>query len=235
MKNRNRILTGLLCTLLLISIMSLIGRGIRQSEAQENAVKDQAAIRDALRHGGLREAAKLKRHYIEDFDPHWDFGLFDIESLTKNCAAIVVGLPSKNLGGRLSGGGQVILTDYEVVVQETIKGTPTPGSTIKVSLPGGRVEFEDGTSAELRTPEFEQVKTFGTYTFFLSETNNPDEYTLTGGPQGLVELVNDATAKSHGRSTDPVAKQNNGRDKDSFLRDVREKAKKWPNKGKCCS
>jgi hypothetical protein len=221
--------------LLLISGIAVIGKGTRQSQAQEKDGNDRAAIRDALRRGGLREAAKLKGHYIDDFDPNWDFGLFDIESLTKNSAAIVVGLPIKKLGGRLSSSGQVILTDYEVLVQETMKGAITSGSTIKVSLPGGRVEFEDGTSAELRTPEFEHVKTSSTYTFFLTETDTHDEYTLTGGPQGLIELVNDSTAKSHGRSTDPVAQENNGRDKDSFLSDVREKAKKWPNKGKCCS
>jgi hypothetical protein len=244
MKNRNRILTGVLCALLLVVITILISGGIRRSEAQEGirrteaqekAGDDHAAIRDALRRGGLREAAKLKGHYIEDFDPHWDFGLFDIESLTKNSAAIVVGIPTKNLGGRLSSSGQAILTNYEVLVQETFKGTLTAGQTITVSLPGGRVEFDDGTSAELRTPDFEHVKTSGAYTFFLSETKNPDDgYTLTAGPQGLVELV-DGTVRSHGRSSDPVAKEIKGRDKDSFLKEVREKAQKWPNKGKCCS
>jgi hypothetical protein len=189
-----------------------------------------------LRKDGLRRCGKLKGHYIADFDPHWDFGAFDIESLTKNSAAVIVGVAGRNLGGHLTDDGMMILTNYEVIVQEDVKGKIIEGSTVIVSLPGGRVEFEDGTTAELRTPTFEHVKTGGTYTFFLGEVEkSPGVYTLTGGPQGLVELVDSTTVKSHGRDTDPIAEQTKGKDKQSFLKDIREQAKKWPDKGKCCT
>lgn len=224
----------------LIAIMSVsiagVGSATRSHHSgQSSGSDDYTEVRDALRRGGLREAAKLKGHYVQDFNPHWDFGRFDIEGLTKNSAIVVVGVPTKKVGSRLSRSGQSIVTEYEVVVKETIKGTISQGGTINVLLPGGRVEFEDGTSAELRTPTFEQMRVNGTYTLFLSESESEaGDYVLTGGPQGLVEIVNDTTLKSHGRGTDPVSEQVKDKNKESFLEEVRSSAEKWPQPGKCC-
>lgn len=113
-------------------------------------------------------------------------------------------------------------------------------NTITISLIGGSVEFDDGTSAELRTPKFEHVKPGVAYALFLTQsTNGPNEYTLTGGPQGLVEIMGDGTLKSHGRPTDPIALEtsdpNKGKNKGTFLRELRKEAEKWPGPGRCCS
>ena len=160
----------------------------------------------------------------------------DIELLTKNSAAVIVGTMTRKLDSRLASEGQLIFTDYEVTVQERIKGEVAAGAHITVSLPGGRVEFEDGTSAELTTPKFEHMKTGGTYTLFLSESSNaPNGFTLTAGPQGLVEIVDNNTVKSHGRPTDPINAQSKDKNKDAFLQEVRKQAKNWPNPGKCCN
>jgi len=137
---------------------------------------------------------------------------------------------------RLTESGLNILTEYEIVVQDTIKGDVIPGSVIIVNLPGGRVDFEDGTSAELKTPNFEHVKPGNTYTLFLTEVEkSPGQFTLSGGPQGLVEFASDGSVKSHGRQTDPITEQTKGKSKQSFLQDARDSAAKWPKKGKCCS
>jgi hypothetical protein len=221
-----------------VLLILFVGRAhllVRESSAQ-TPQGDQQEMVPVIRREGLRGAARVKGHYVADFDAHWDFGAFDIEGLTKNSAAVVVGVVSGNLGGHLTGSGFAILTDYQVMVQENIKGDPAVGSNITVSLPGGRVDFEDGTSAELRTPKFEHVKIGNTYTFFLTEVDkSPGKFTLTGGPQGLLELANDGSVKSHGRDEDPIANQSKGKNKESFIEEVRESAKKWPNKGKCCS
>jgi hypothetical protein len=240
MKNHKRakglLIAGSLCVLTFVLFGSRLHSVFGGSSPQTPQTDERKVLIETLRRDGLRGAAKLKGHYIADFNPHWDFGLFDIESLTKDSAAVVVGVAGRNLGGHLTEGGLVILTNYEVMVQEDIKGQVIEGSTIIVSLPGGSVQFEDGTTAELRTPTFEHVKTGGTYTFFLTEVEkSPGVYTPTGGPQGLVEIVDNASVKSRGRDTDPIAQQTRGKDKQSFLKDVREQAKKWPNKGKCCS
>lgn len=222
-----------------LSVAALVAMN-RQSEAQDNNQQsnnqdEHTAIRDALRRGGLREAARLKKHYVGDFEAHWDFSSLDAESLVKKSAVVVIGAPFEKLGSHLTAGGQVIVSDYAVAIQEVIKGESFQASTITVSLPGGRVEFEDGTSAELRTPTFEHVKLGRVYAFFLDESaRGPNIYTLTGGPQGLAEFVENSRVKSHGRSTDPIAREKNGTDKRDFLRELHEYSKKWPHKGKCC-
>jgi hypothetical protein len=234
MKNREvkRILVAFSLIVVTMGIGSIWGRYV---SGQNSAPDDYEAVRDALRRGGLREAARIKGHYVGDFDPHWDFGRFDIEALTKNSAIVVMGVPSKTIESRLTAHDQLIVTDYEVKVQEAFKGSVTEGDTIRVRLPGGKVEFEDGTSAELRAREFEPMRIGATYMIFLSESNDaPGIYSLSGGPQGLVEIINDTTLKSHGRPTDPVSEESKGKDKDSFLKEVRGKAQKWPLPGKCC-
>lgn len=239
MKNASsKVKIMLVAAVVAVISVSIVGVGSAtrsHQSGQSSGFDDYTEVRDALRRGGLREAAKLKGHYVQDFDPHWDFGRFDIETLTKNSAIVVVGLPTKKVGSHLTRSGQSIVTEYEVLVKETMKGAISQGSTINVLLPGGRVEFEDGTSAELRTPTFEHMRVNGTYTLFLSESESEaGDYVLTGGPQGLVEIVNATTLKSHGRGSDPVSEQVKDKNKESFLEEVRSSAEKWPQPGKCC-
>lgn len=227
------ILVVLIITLLGLPALSVNGQ---QTNRQGSTPDDFIQIRDALRHGGYREVAKVKGHYVGDFDPHWDFGLFNIESLTKNSAVVVVGVATTALPSRLTAEGQLIVTDYEIAVRETIKGI-IAGDKIKVSLPGGEMEFEDGTSAELKTPGFEHIRVGQTYTLFLTEDHSQaGVFTLTGGPQGLVSIPSYGVhVKSHGRQTDPIFEQVKELDAESFLQEVRRQAEKWPQPGKCCS
>lgn len=209
--------------------------GQQYARGQNVASDDHNTVRDALRRGGIREAARIKGHYVGEFDPHWDFGRFDIEALAKNSAAVIMGTPTKKVGSRLSQSGQTILTDYEVEVREAFKGSESAGSSITVALPGGSIEFEDGTTAEVKAVGFEPLKLGATYTMFLSESAAASNvYTLSGGPQGLIEIVNDRKLKFHGRQTDPMSEESEGKDKETFLKEVRDKSAKWPLPGKCC-
>src|SRR3712207_9046786 len=168
--------------LVIAATMLVIGSALGSSQSGASADADE--LRDALRRGGLREAARLKGHYVGEYNPHWDFGQFDVEALTKNSVAVVLGVPSKKTASRLNKSGRVILTDYEVTVSEVFKGPLAAGNPVTVSLPGGRVEFEDGTSAELRARDFEHVRAETSYVFFLSESGDaPGAYVLSGGPQ----------------------------------------------------
>jgi hypothetical protein len=233
-------LAGLLLTITWLSLSiaggarwSLAAQGSGGQDADPN---ERIAVRDALRRGGIREAARLKGHYVREFDPHWDFGRFDIEALVRGSEAVLVGVPTSTLSGRLTAEGQLILTDYEVSVQEVIKGEIKPGEVVTVALVGGRISFEDGTSAEVKTPQFDHIKTGRVYVFFLSERKSGSEaYFLTGGPQGLVEIVDSTTIKSHGRLTDPIAEESRLLNRDGFLREVRKLGKQWPQPGKCCT
>jgi hypothetical protein len=229
------LLGGIVCVVSYFLYTSRSNVVARSQKIQSSQVDDRQRLVDVLRSEGLRGAAKLKGHYVADFNPHPDFGLYNVEALTKYSAAVVIGVAGPSVGSNLTENEDNIETDYQIIIEVPIKGDFIKGSTVIVSLPGGLVRFKDGTSAEIRTPTFEHVKSGGRYVLFLSEVEGvPGKYRLTGGPQGLVSLLDDGSAKSHGRLTDPVAVQAKENSQGSFLKNVREQAKKWPNKGKCC-
>lgn len=69
------------------SFLAIPGRGSQPSQDPANqkpGSDDALALRNALKRGGLREAAKLKGHCVAEYNPHWDFGQFSVETLTKN-------------------------------------------------------------------------------------------------------------------------------------------------------
>ena len=236
-KTMKRVLiAGVIC-LVAVACLAISGRGSRrlQEPARQQPSSDEAvALRDAITRGGLRAAAKLKGNYVAEFNPHWDWGRFDVESLTKGSAGVIVGRFTKKLDPRLIE-GRVILTDYEVSVEEVVKGDQKQGETIVVSLPGGRFFFEDGTSAEQTTPTFEHPLIGRAYTLFLMrEAAVPSVFFLSGGPQGMFDIEDSAGVKSHGRPEDPAAVESKGKNRESFMKNVREQGRKWPKPGKCC-
>lgn len=129
------------------------------------------------------------------------------------------------------------MTEYDVVVQEVLKGNVQPDDTIKVALPGGKVMFKDGTTAEVVTPGFKKMVNGKTYALYLSL--NPAQspvYNLTAGPQGMLELLDDNSGViSQARETDPVKQQVKDKNKGTFLKEARKLAKKWPQPKKCCT
>jgi hypothetical protein len=220
------------------SFLAVPARASRPSQdpaPQKPNIDDAIALREAYRRGGLREVAKLKGNYVAEHNPHWDcWGQFSFETLNKNSAAVIVGRFTKKLDPRLLD-GRVIFTDYEFAVDELVKGDIKQTKTIVVSLPGGRFFFEDGTSAELTTPSFEHPLIGRAYTLFLMrEEAVPSVFFLSGGPQGMFDIEDSAGVKSRGLPEQPSVVETKGKNRESFLKDVRELTRKWPNPGKCC-
>ena len=220
----------------LVAVICLVAVGISgrvSHSSQHQSIQDEMALRNALDQGGLRAAAKLKGHYVGEYDPHWDLAPL-IENLTQESVAIIVGRFTKKLKARIPD-SRVIFTDYEVTVDEVVKGDIKQAKTIVVTLPGGRFDFEDGTSAEQTTPTFEHGRIGRTYTLFLMEEKAvPSVFFLMGGPQGMIDIENSSAVRSHGREDDRSAIEINGQTRETFLKNVRELARKWPNRGKCC-
>ena len=236
-KTMKRVLIAGAVCLVAVACLAISGRGSRQLQepsSQQPISDDQRALKEAYERGGLREVAKLKGVHVFKRDPHWAYGKFDIESLTKNSAAVIVGRITKKLDGRLID-GKAIFTDYEVAVEELVKGDLKQAKTIIVTVPGGRVFFEDGTSAEQVTPTFEHPHIGRAYALFLMEgASVPSVFFLPGGPQGMFDIENTGGVKSHGRPDDAGAVETKGKNRDEFMRKVREHARKWPKPGKCC-
>jgi hypothetical protein len=236
-KTMKRLVIAAVMCVVAVACLAISGRAsgpLQQPAAQQPSSDDIIALRQAIRQGGLRAAAKLKGNYVAEYNPHWDWGRFDLETLTKGSAAVIVGRFTKKAEPRLID-GLLICTDYEVSVEELVKGEIKQGETIVVTLPGGRISFDDGTSAELTTPSFEHPHIGRSYTLFLMrETAVPSVFFLAGGPQGMFDLEDSSGVKSHGLPDDLTAVETNGKSREAFMKTVRELARKWPNPGKCC-
>jgi hypothetical protein len=213
-------------------VFTFIGAG-RGQEQRRAPVADASTV-EAVRRGGLREAARLKGHYVASVNTS-QWLKFDLESLTEKSAAIVIGKPTAS-ASELNAEGDLINTEYRVTVEQPLKGDLSAGDVISVSVTGGVVVFEDGTSAEIQTPDFERMKTGKTYVLFLGRQNNAENvFVLTGGPQGLFSLPEDGSGiKLHGHKSDLVQKHKDQDAKD-FLKEVKAAIKKHPAPGSCCS
>jgi hypothetical protein len=224
--------TAFVVVAVLVSVMRT-GKG-QETEPQKKAASERQQIVEALRRGDLREAARIKGAYVGDFNPYvWL--KYDLEGLTQRSSAIVIGTPTEN-GSRLHSSGPWVETDYQLKIQRVLKGTVLQGSDIRVSLPGGRVVFEDGTSAETKTPNFERMKSGRTYLLFLREGENGEPvFTLTMWPQGLFEISDGERIKPNGRhQVDPVGRKYSGASRETFIRDVEAAVLKWPGVADCC-
>ena len=230
------VIAGAIC-LVAVACLAISGRGSRQLQnpsSQQPGSDEARALSEAYKRDGMRGVARLKGVYVAESNPHWEPGRFDVETLTRNSAAVIVGRIKKKLDARLLE-GKLILTDYEVAVEELVKGDLKQAQTIIVTVPGGRVVFADGSSAEQTTPTFEHPHVGRAYVLFLMEQAAvPSVFFLTAGPQGLFDLEDSAGVKSHGRPDDPGAVETKGESRDAFMKNVREDARKWPQPGKCC-
>jgi len=234
----NRIRPSVLWALTGILAVIVFGAArARVSQSQEpqtpRTQEEHAQLVEAVRRGGLREAAKIKGAYVVVMNPHWDAVFADVESLTSHSDMVIIGIPNKRTA-RVSSEGDSIFTDYEVTVLQVLKGNRRHDSMI-VSTLGGLVRFEDGTTAEVVTPDF-KIEIGKTYVFFLANENvTTGRFRITGEPQGVFEVRDDGSSIiPKGRKIDHVVKKYKGKRLDSFLQEIHVAAEKWPDKAKCC-
>lgn len=231
MKNHKVLLVGLL--LIVITGVSVSAGLQPQSQEPNKQDKEAKELLDAIRRGGLREAARRKGRYVVKMDPTWDWSNFDLESLTKKSAVVLIGEATESKP-QLNRDGDALSTEYQIAVSEPLKGSFRQGNTIQVAMLGGLIEFEDGTSAEVQTPGFERMSKGKKYLLFLTINNNGSAVLLpTGGPQGVFEITG-KQIKYFGRSTDQIGTQIKDKDSQSLMERVREYAARWPNAEGCC-
>lgn len=219
-----------LLILALVCLAAVIGAAARRKQEPSSATP--ADIKRALREKGIKEAARLKRNYVGTDDVGSIFQ-FDLDSLASYSDAVVVGVPTSNVC-KVSTDGESIVTEYSLAVQRILKGKQMVGAPITVVLPGGRVQFEDGSTAEIITPGFRKMQTGNTYVLFLTgDKKNRGVYRLTGGFQGLFDLSS-GIVSPHGRAVDEVVKKHKGQEASKFVEMVDAKAKKHPETKECC-
>jgi hypothetical protein len=188
----------------------------------------------AVRKGGLREAARLKRHYVA-IERTTGWGKYDLEALASDSAVIIIGTPLST-SSNLAGSGDRIITEYKIRIDQVFKGELKENGFINVIVPGGKVTFEDGTSAEIRTPDLGPIQEHQRYVFFVrASENSSGGFGLTGGGQGVFELSSsDSRVKPRGGETDIVQKHKNQK-VDDFIDEVERAARKYSTTLPCCN
>ena len=218
----------------IIALLSVAMAGGKASRPQD-VPSERREITEAARRGGYRELAKMKGEVVVN-RPVNSFVKFDLDSITKKSAAVVIGTAISNLS-RLSPDGKQITTDYQFQVSEVLKGKGVETGNIEVSLPGGRVVFEDGTAAQVNVPGFRKMENGKTYVLYLSERGpEHSSFAVTGGSQGIFEVVDGGlSVKPHGNALDPLAqKYKDEKAAKSFIKQARKAAKTWPEPSSCC-
>lgn len=101
---------------------------------------------EALRRGGVPAAAALTGHYMGTVSAEPENNVESLAQLVEWHSLIVIGRVQSNRGW-LTADGETVVTDYRIAVQRILKGDAP--RLITVSIPGGRVSFEDGSTATI--------------------------------------------------------------------------------------
>ena len=196
--------------------------------------QDPDPVKTAVRNGGVREGARIKGHYVATERIN-GWLMHDLESLANSSVAIIIGTPS-SASSRLTASGEWIITEYKVRIDQVFKGNLKGNELINIIAPGGKVTFENGTSAEIRISDLGPIKERRRYIFFLRTSEDSLEaFGLTGGGQGVFELSSsDSRVKPLGGEKDVVQKHKNEK-VDDFIAEVERAARKYPSTSPCCN
>ena len=211
----------------------MFGKAATQSlSAQKREGPDE--LTNAVRKGGLKEGARIKKRFVSS-ERTTGWAKYDLESLTSHSAAVIMGTPL-NSSSSLTANGERITTEYKVKVSRIFKGQLQENGLIRLIVPGGKVIFEDRTSAEILTPDLGPITKDRTYIFFMHPSGDAaDVLKLTGGGQGLFEVPSSPWGvKPLGDKTDLVQRHKNQSIKD-FIEEIQRAVKKYPETSACCN
>lgn len=228
---RKQVLLLILFTV--IGLAFIFGRAATQSlSAQKREGPDE--LTSAVRKGGLKEGARIKKRFVSS-ERTTGWAKYDLESLTSHSAAVIMGAPVNSVSS-LTANGERITTEYKIKVSRVFKGKTEEDALIRVSVPGGKVIFEDGTSAEILTPDLGPITKNQTYILFLHPSaDGTDIYQLTGGGQGLFEVPSSVWGvKPLGDKKDLVQRHKEQTVND-FIEEIQRAVQKYPDTSMCCN
>jgi hypothetical protein len=208
-------------------------RADRQSAASGRATAQQ--VREAYAQGGLRAAAGISGHYRSMVPGTSDMQIQDLEALVRISDLVIVGQVGENRS-HLSTDERQLTTDFKVQVLDVLGGSDRRSvEQVVLSTPGGKVEFEDGTSAEQVARSFVMPRAGARYLLFL-QAQRPEHisqgqadwsrgtqglYHPAAGAAGVYELAGDDTVRAASKKGDPVVKFARGKLAGQLLGEVR--------------
>lgn len=137
----------------------------------------------AWKAGGYRAAAAVTGSYRLTRSAN-DLNADSIAFIIRHSPLIVVGQVMSNRTW-LNARGDLITTDYELSVEEALKGGVRPGDKITMSVAGGTILFEDRTRAELHITDMLPPFNGERYILFLRPTSwdpSPEQRRAAHGP-----------------------------------------------------
>lgn len=174
----------------------------------------------------LKGKAKQERRYIQAEKPAGPGRYSELSGLAGDSTAVIIGTPQTN-SSRLTPDGMSITLDYRVKVEYVYKGALREGDLVTVSLPGGMVKFDDGSTAEVRTSGFRKMQDGKTYALFL--TPKGGAFVPTGGAQGVFGIPTTSLTRAVQVHVlvpnDPMFKYHEADVKD-FLKELRKSVRK---------
>ncbi len=170
---------------------------------------------------GDPKSERARRRVVELDDPEWRQNV-PLTALASQSRIIAIGVPLRNACNRSQDGNQVT-TDYEVRIQEVIKGDVGPDSVISVSMPGGLVTEADRSLLEVRARPVRKMRNGRTYVLFLKNAHPRGNaaFTTVRGSQGIYEIPQNGSRVIHlGRSAE-LPPADDGEEISVFLQAVR--------------
>jgi dUTPase len=148
-----------------------------------------------------------------------------VDALAHDSKAIIVGRVDTKTSQLLPPAEKLVVTDFQITVQDAMKGVLAPGQSIRVRTPGGRVDLGNGKYAEVKMPDFWKSPEVGKLYVLFLEARNDGSFVLRGGPQGLFEVTPARTIKAQVRPEDKLMQNYNDKSLVSFLDEIRRSSK----------
>ena len=197
------VIGGIIC-------ISIAYQRLANAQSGDVAAKSPDAGQAEARHGRV----------IELDEPEWRENL-PLQASVSQSRIIAIGVALRNTCRRASNGQ--ITTDYEVRLQEVMKGNARPDTIISVKMPGGLVNESDGNLLEARTRQVRKMQNGKRYILFLKNSpGGTDSYTPLRGSQGLYEIPINGTLVTHLGRSFLLAPADDGEQVSIFLTQVRD-------------
>jgi hypothetical protein len=138
---------------------------------------------------GLKTLAQMSGgHFSLDVDPSSGRGSYDLSSAAR-ASSLVLNGTIKSLTTHLSADGDNIDTLYTVHPEQILKGSDP--NDITVQVPGGKVTFDNGNTAEINSLLTQHLIVGHSYIFFLNKTDDGKAYT----PEGSFQVIIDTSSQ----------------------------------------
>ena len=176
-----------------LAVLAAVGLTVVASKAQTGGPGNpatRAAQSAALSNGGLAAAAAVSGSYVGTYREPTDSGPADLNELADFAQLVVVASAEAGVC-RLSADRRSIETVLTVRPEILIKGKGGIDRLL-VAVPGGRMVFADGSTADIHTPGFVRPNLHKRAVWFLRHAKGrlgkDGEFVLASGPLGFYDL-----------------------------------------------